>query len=86
MTELGQAAERVMLVGQQVEKLCAELRERDLVLKQRDSQLQTIQSAADQRKRALDEEAEKSHREKARRIRLEDDMKVCLLIPKRSWG
>lgn len=78
--ELGQAMERVTILGQQVEKLCAEVRERDAAIKFRDTQLTTLQNAADQRKRALDEEAEKLHREKVRRVRLEEEVKVELLL------
>lgn len=74
--ELGQAMERITVLGQQVEKLWVEIRDRDALLKQRDSQLQTLQNAADQRKRALDEEAEKLHREEVKRAKLEDENKV----------
>ena len=76
LSELGQAMERITILGQQVEKLWVEIRERDAHLKQRDSQMQTIQNAADQRKRALDEEAERLHREKVKRVKLEDENKV----------
>jgi len=76
MNELGQALERALAAGQQAEKLAAEVRERDAALKQRDTQLATSQNASEQRKRALDEEAEKLHREKSRRIRLEEENKV----------
>lgn len=78
LNELGQAMERITVLGQQAEKLYTDLRERDLVIKQRDGQLQTLQTAAEQRKRALDEEAERSHKEKTRRIRLEDENKARL--------
>ena len=76
LSELGQAMERINVLGQQVDKLCAELRDRDATTKLRDSHLATLQSAADQRKRALDEEAEKLHKEKVRRLRLEEEVKV----------
>ena len=89
LNELGQAMERITVMGQQVEKLWVEIRERDAYLKQRDSQIQTIQNAADQRKRALDEEAEKLHREKGKRVKLEDENKVSrfhgFLLMVQSW-
>lgn len=80
LNELGQAMDRVTVLGQQVEKLCADLRDQDGLLKHKDTQLQTLQAAADQRKRSFDEEAERCQREKAKRARLEDELKACLIL------
>lgn len=76
MHDLGQARERATAAAQQAEKLAGELRERDAAMQQLQAQVSTLTAAAEARQRALDEEAEKFQRERAKRQHLEEEHKV----------
>lgn len=81
--ELTQARERTLVLAQQMEKLGAELRDKELQMQQKEAQLATTHAAAEQRKRTLMEDAEKLHREKSKRARLEEEKQVgCVPGPR----
>ena len=81
MDELASTRERTVALTTEIERLKAEGREREAALKQKEALLGSVQAASEQRKRALDEEAEKLQREKVRRQRLEEENKVIFTSP-----
>ena len=81
MTDLGQTKERVTSLTVQTETLGNELRERDLVLTQKEALLTALTATAEQRKQALEEEAGRSQKERSKRQRIEEECKVCSDIP-----
>jgi hypothetical protein len=68
--------ERAHAMGMQLEAAAREAREAGEALRAREAALEAAQRAAGERKRAADEEAEALGRERIKRQRLEEDVKV----------